>query len=126
MAQPSPAGWRRIPGLRRFRTAGAAIAATVGVVTAIFGAYVGYRSLPEPVSLADWQRQVNSVCEQSGAELRDPLRDLGDTVQNVGVLIASGEYRPASADLVTTARDLQDNADAYKAYVGQVRALERP
>ena len=120
------AWWRRIPGLGRFRSAGTALAAIVGVVTAIFGAYVGYRSLPEPVRLADWQRQVNSVCEQSGAELRDPLRDLGDTVQNITVLIASGQYRPASADLVTTARDLQDNADAYKAYVGQVRALDRP
>ncbi len=123
---PPRAGWRRIPGLRRFRSAGAALVATVGLVTAIFGAYVGYRSLPDPVKLADWQRQVNAVCEQSGAELRDPLRDLGDTVQNVSVLIASGKYRPASADLATTARDLQDTADSYKEYVGRARALDRP
>jgi hypothetical protein len=124
--EESASGWRRVPGLRRFRSAGAALAAIVGVVTAIFGAYVGYRSLPEPVSLTEWQRQVNSVCEQSGAELRDPLRDLGDTVQNVGVLVASGQYRPAAADLVTTARDLQDNADAYRSYIGKVRALDSP
>jgi hypothetical protein len=124
-ATPTPA-WRRLPGLSRFRSTGAAIAAIVGVVTAVFGAYVGYRSLPQSVSLAEWQRQVNSVCEQSGAEMRAPLRNLGDTVQNITVLLASGQYQPASADLVTTARDLQDNADAYKSYIGQARALERP
>lgn len=124
--QPVTVGWRRVPGLRRFRSAGAALAATVGLVTALFGAYVGYRSLPEPVALADWQRQVNSICEQSGAELRDPLRNLGDTIQDVSALVTTGKYRAASADLTTTARDLQDTADSYKAYIGRARALDRP
>lgn len=119
-------GWRRVPGLRRFRSTGAAVTAIVGLVTAIFGAYVGYQTLPKPITLADWQRQVISICEQSGADLRAPLRDLTETVQNVAALIDSEQLRAAAADLTTTARDLQDSADSYKLYIGRARALDRP
>lgn len=53
----------RIPGLRRLGRVGSVAALVIGALTALFGAYAGYRSLPQGVSNEDWVRRTNAVCE---------------------------------------------------------------
>ncbi|MCW2759885.1 MAG: hypothetical protein JWR85_86 [Marmoricola sp.] len=116
----------RIPGLRRLGRVGSVAAVVIGTLTALFGAYAGYRSLPQGVSNDDWVRRTNAVCEQNASDLRHPLQDVSGTVQNVTVLIANKNLSAAAADLGTTSRGVQDSADAYRKLVGSMRALERP
>ncbi len=116
----------KIPGLRRLGRAGSTAAVVIGTVTALFGAYAGYRSLPQGVSHEDWVRRTNAICEQSASDLRHPFQDVSETVQNVMVLIANKNLAAAGADVGTTARGVQDSADAYRKLIGRVREMERP
>lgn len=130
LVEPRRSRWplKAISGLRRLGNAGSAAAVVIGAVTALFGAYAAYQALPEAVSVQDWARHTNAVCEMSAADRRDPLRQVSDVIQIVSVQIAAPtpNFGQVAADLKTTARGLEDNADAYRSLIGQVRELQPP
>ncbi len=125
-ADPPPA-WRKIPGIGRMRTAWRAFGASVGVIAAVASVIVGYLAIPKDISAEDWGRRVNAICEQTAAELRDPLRDAAGVAQSLSALLEDpSNARAVAADLTTAAHDIQDAADSYRVVIGQIRALDRP